>query len=445
MIPSPTRALALPAALLATLLAGGTPAAEAAPRGPAVHVRTLERGALQGVLTGLDDTSLRLREAGAAEDRALPLSGVIDVLFPAGLSAKRVARPAADAGDDVRLRAVLVGGEILVGTYRGPAAEGIRLEVHGLGSVALTFETIHTLEATRPLRDGRTPMASTRELRQRYPRPKNGDLAYDEGDDEYAGSVVEATATALVMEGARGRRRSIPWGRLRVVHLENDAPKPVEGLRAEIELTEGSRITTAGALAFSEKGLRFALRSVPEKTWAVPFSTVHTVRWSGGAFVYATEVPFRAVYTHYYEDPPGTRLPEFYESHFGARVNGRSKGGPLRLGGRTYRYGFGVNSRSTITLDLKGGYRSFRAGFGIDDSVLEEKEAGGKRGNVEARVLGDGKVLWKAADVEAGQPVLKVGPVDVSGVKELVLEVGYGKASYGLDRGDWVDPILVRK
>ena len=81
----------------------------------------------------------------------------------------------------------------------------------------------------------------------------------------------------------------------------------------------------------------------------------------------------------------------------------------------------------------------------IDDEVFDEEGAGEKRGNLEARVLGDGKVLWKASDARAGQPALRVGPLDVSGVKQLVLEVDFGKELMMLDRADWVDPILVRK
>ena len=133
------------------------------------------------------------------------------------------------------------------------------------------------------------------------------------------------------------------------------------------------------------------------------------------------------------------------ERWVGLRVNRRSGGGPLRLGGARYRFGFGANSHSRIELPLDGAYKSFRAAFGIDDSVLLKSTSEKDRGNVDARVLGDGKVLWEAKGVEAGQKPRTVGPLDVSGVKTLVLEFDFGKHGATFDRGNWVDPVLVRK
>jgi hypothetical protein len=59
-----------PSAFLLSLafLCGGSQAS-AAPRGPAALVRTLDEGLLKGVLMGLDEKGLHLREAGATADR----------------------------------------------------------------------------------------------------------------------------------------------------------------------------------------------------------------------------------------------------------------------------------------------------------------------------------------------------------------------------------------
>jgi hypothetical protein len=66
------------------------------------------------------------------------------------------------------------------------------------------------------------------------------------------------------------------------------------------------------------------------------------------------------------------------------------------------------------------------------------------RGDVDAKVLGDEKVLWEAKGVKGGEPARKVGPLDVSGVKVLVLEVDFGAGMNVNDHADWLDPILVR-
>jgi hypothetical protein len=442
MIRPPARAasallLAAAPLFLGLLLVGGRGrVAEAAPQGPAVEVRTLAAGTLQGTLEGLDENALRIQRRGAADEQALPLDGVIDLTFtgPAGAE-----RPQETASELLPMRAFLVGGGMLVGTFRGPSKEGILLEVPGLGTLDLVFDILLTLERVVPSRGGCS------RLKREYPRPESGDLAYDMRDDEYAGSVYGATASALVMEGSDERTRDIPWERLRVLLLENQKLEDVQGLHAEVELRQGSRVQVAGPVLLTRTGIRATLRALPGKAFDIPFSALHTLRWSGGSFVYAPDVPHEMKRRHQYPDKPGTMDLTWYEPWFGGRVDQRSDGCPLVIDGRTYRRGFGVLPHSTITLTLEGSYRSFQAGLGIDDSVLRETGETGTRGNVDARVIGDGKVLWEAKDIEGGNPVTQVGPLDVSGVKSLVLEIGFGKEIYMLDRADWVDPILVRK
>jgi hypothetical protein len=82
--------------------------------------------------------------------------------------------------------------------------------------------------------------------------------------------------------------------------------------------------------------------------------------------------------------------------------------------------------------------------FGIDDEVLSIGDENlPSRGNVIARVVGDGKVLWEDREVRGGEPPVRVGPLPVEGVRVLVLEVDPGEDPL-LDSADWADPILVR-
>ena len=413
--------------------------AAAAPQGPAVSVRTLDRGTIEGALGGLDAEGIRIREPGADEDRRLPLAQLIDLEIPATRETSRTAPAEAGAEGDLGLRAHLVGGSVLRGVLRGATAEGLRLEVAGVGTVEVVFDVLVTLETVRGGQDDCLDVQGT------YPRPASGDRAYDLGEDEYDGSVYEATDTALVMESESGRKRSVGWDRLRVAHLENELLEPSAGIHAEVELANGSRLQVAGSIDLTAKGLRFATRSLPKKSFEVPFAHILGIRWSGGAFVYASDLPFEATYKRYHEDPDGLVDPEFYTRFFGARVNRRPSGCPLRIGGRTFRHGFGVNSHSTIRIPLDGAFRTFQGGFGIDDEALEDVGETGKSGNVDARILADGKELWKATDVRGGEALRRIPPLDVKGAKELVLIVEFGKELMMRDRADWVDPILVRK
>ena len=67
--------------------------------------------------------------------------------------------------------------------------------------------------------------------------------------------------------------------------------------------------------------------------------------------------------------------------------------------GVIYRKGFAAHSGSVITLPLEGRYKRFEGAFGLDDAALRD---GAGKGHVHARILADGKEIWKAENVVGG-------------------------------------------
>ena len=110
----------------------------------------------------------------------------------------------------------------------------------------------------------------------------------------------------------------------------------------------------------------------------------------------------------------------------------------LRLAGSTYDKGVGLHSHSRLTYAVPPGCRRFDALVGLDDRA-------GRQGSVRVRVLADGKPLDLGGDRELtadGGP-LRVN-VDVGGVKELTLEVDFGKGGPVQDHVDWADARFVK-
>ena len=101
-----------------------------------------------------------------------------------------------------------------------------------------------------------------------------------------------------------------------------------------------------------------------------------------------------------------------------------------------------MHARSHVQLDLGGRYGTFATLVGVDDLALAETDGG----QVDARILGDGKVLWEAKDLRAGQPPRRVGPLDIGDVQTLVLVIDFGSDGLHVrDYATWADPILVAK
>jgi len=341
--------------------------------------------------------------------------------------------PAGEAARD-RWRFTLVGGERAFGALRAAGAESLRFETLADADVVVPFDALLTLEFFPARAEGCLDPAG------RHRREGEGDLAYDARGDQIRGTVASASETGLTMQMDGGRERLVPWEALRVLHLDNPCPGPGEGVFTEVETLDGSRWIGAGLPRLEGGRLRFAARSLPALTLAIPLERARAARTEGPRFAYATRLPHRERHEGFYASPH----PEDIQVWMAAGVDQRPSGCPLRLGGVVHRHGFGVHAASRIEVTLDGAFRRFEALCGIDDEALAA--ASGERrekGLVDARVIGDGKVLWEARGVAEGEAPRRVGPVDVRGVKTLVLEVDPGDHPT-MDRADWADPVLLR-
>ena len=414
------RSLALP--LAAAFLAGGAPVEGAPPAaGHAVRVVPLEGEAFEAPLLEITAESLRLE----GRDAPVPLAEVRELRFAPD------AAPAPLPDSERGLRVVLRGGETVRGSFVTGGAEGITIRPPGLATVRLPFDVIRRVEAEAPTRG-----PCDEPGRDRPPR-QGADVAWTRTGDAYAGTVARAGADGVVVE-SDGDERVVPWADLLVLHLdEPEMPRP-QGLAAEVDTAGGSR-WTGTVTKFSSDGLAVRTRSGLEVV--VPREALVVVRWSGGRFVYASDLAFTSTFTPYYQDD--LLDPAWLERWYGARADRTPGGCPLRVGGVSHRHGIAVHSASKVELPLDGGYARFEARFGIDDEALEASE--GPRGDVTARVLADGREVWTSGgSVKGGEAARVVGPIDVTGVAKLVLEVGFGAEQHQMDRADWADPVLVR-
>jgi len=104
-------------------------------------------------------------------------------------------------------------------------------------------------------------------------------------------------------------------------------------------------------------------------------------------------------------------------------------GGPIKLGGRIYRRGIGVQAKSRLEFAVGRRWGRLLLVCGIDDAASREGEA-------TFRVIGDGKVLHEVTQRHGEEPA--VLRLDISGVDRLVLEALPG-ASYTSDLCDWAE------
>ncbi|MBI5833938.1 MAG: NPCBM/NEW2 domain-containing protein [Armatimonadetes bacterium] len=89
------------------------------------------------------------------------------------------------------------------------------------------------------------------------------------------------------------------------------------------------------------------------------------------------------------------------------------------------------------TLRLDGKATEFRAAVGVQEYADNVGV-----GSVEFVVLGDGRELFRSGVMRGGQPAKDV-KVDLTGLKELVLQVTDGGDGNSSDHADWLEPVIV--
>ena len=164
---------------------------------------------------------------------------------------------------------------------------------------------------------------------------------------------------------------------------------------------------------------------VAEKTKiAFPWNAVTRVNVRSGRLVYLSDLmPADAI------EQPIVAFPKPWQRD--KSIGGRT----LRLAGRTFQKGIGVQSRSLLTFNTDEKYAHFAATVGID------AETSG-RGDCLFIVLGDGKQLFKRR--MKGKDVPFDVRVDVRGMQQVTLLVEPGEDLDLSDHADWCDACFIR-
>jgi hypothetical protein len=222
---------------------------------------------------------------------------------------------------------------------------------------------------------------------------------------------------------------TVEFHKVAAVALSTDDVTPLKpkGVYGRVTLADGTRLALASA---ASDGAALRGKTAFGAGFRAPLARVVSLDWVQGAAAYLSDLkPAKFEHTPYLGDG-GVRWPLV--------ADGAVSGRDLRLGGSTYAKGLGMHSRSRATYALDGKYRRFEAVVGLDDVA-------GRDGSARVRVLADGKPLDIGKD---GELTPRSGPLPVSvtidGVKELTLEVDFGKRGDVQGQVDWCDARVIK-
>lgn len=258
--------------------------------------------------------------------------------------------------------------------------------------------------------------------------PDNEDTVYlhDKNDPtiirSVSGKIIGLDEQSLTF-AFRGKERTITRGRI-IGMVFKHASRPVPespGIHQVIEVQGGQRLP-AKIRSMTD---HVAFDVIGGGLLTPPRAVVSAMRIENGRRIDLTRtMPNAEEAIPYF----GLKLPY--------KVNTNFSGKPIVLfDEQTYERGLAVHSKSRLHYKLKPNAQRFQATFGL-------MAPGGKLGNVQARVLGDGKTLWAQDDITPATKPIRVD-VDLKGIQRLILEVDFGKGQDVGDRAAWVDPRLI--
>jgi hypothetical protein len=429
----PIRTLALLALLATAAVPDSAPgarstalAADGAARPGALRIERLAGEPVTGSrIVSLDGRKVVVETTGAPAE--IPLDDVVEIALAAAPDPARPYGPLEVAAD-------LWTGETVLGEFRGGDGENVEIDAALLGRVKIAIEGLSTLRFLQRVAQAAEPP----DLRPRA----DADVVHLAGGDSFVGTVEGFGAKSLRAVTAQKDRVDVPVEKLVAVCLLADPQRkaaPAEGT-LRLALRDGTRVLGREPRL---EGVRLKMRSPSGFDVDCALADVVAVQSASARFAFLSDLPAARVEVKpLWEVAAGD--PALL---FAPQLDRSFSGKPLRCGGRTWLDGIGVFSGTTMTWELGGRYREFRASAGIDDGA-------GPLGGVVFQVLVDGREVWNSGFVvpSAGGARGTASPVTtpripLEGAKTLSLVVLAGDADdpYPVqDEADWLGAIVVR-
>jgi hypothetical protein len=355
-------------------------------------------------------------------ETAVDLADVLEASLETAAAPGSTRLPGSPAAPAVEVE--LVNRDLLRGVLlRGRGEEGFVLRIAALGEIDVSLENVSSvrfLAGAARCEDPPPLEAGTKEDR----------VLFVTGD-RIEGTLRSVAPAEIKVRASDGTDRALKVEDLLGFALAVLPRKPESGLRVQLALADGSRIS--GASVETTDAAWKVAGTLDGKERVVPSAFVAGLAVRGGRGVALSDlVPASVGIKPFWgDDPPVLPLKPRFDRAFNLD---RGTPPPLRLGGRTYLRGVSCFSGTTITYDLPASaFRSFVAAVGVDD--------GGPKGAVEFEVLLDGKSAWKSGVVR-NAPVA-MPRLDLAGVKSLALVVHAGPDDDVQDFADWVKAALL--
>jgi len=195
-------------------------------------------------------------------------------------------------------------------------------------------------------------------------------------------------------------------------------------------LADGSSLTVGLVRIAAQDVSHVIIGYTPQKTVTIDASAVSCIEQTTGPVRWLTSLtPAEIVYHPFL----GENFPPRFDHPLG------DPDASIRQAFPPFRHGISVHSYTKLTYAIPDGYTGFRTQFEIPAVAGAEMA----RADVAARILVDGAPAAQFPHVRFGKPADAV-VLDITGKKQISLEVDFGDNYSALGRLVWLDPAFVR-
>tara|TARA_R110002095_G_scaffold48063_5_gene42791 strand:- start:1411 stop:2610 length:1200 start_codon:yes stop_codon:yes gene_type:complete len=290
-----------------------------------------------------------------------------------------------------------------------------------VGELKIPLETIQAAFFQWPA----TAQSQTQLIQKIVPQDQKSDLFYLKNGDFLEGEFLGFDARMFRFESRAGET-SVPRSGIQFFCINPELinfPQP-DQLRYRIRLTDGSRVVVS-SLALNRDLI--TARTLFGAELKCNLKRLVSITPSGGQVVSLSQLK-----------PSAYQFTPYLSQKWGWQQNRNVLSGPLVVGGQEFVSGLGMHSAAEMRYQLDGKYAAFQTEVGIDDST-------NGAGDVEVTVLVDQRVAFQQSIRGAEQQAVVVPRIDLSGARELILKVDFGKNADIQDHLNWCRPVLILK
>ena len=263
-------------------------------------------------------------------------------------------------------------------------------------------------------------------------QPRKADVVRMLNGDTTSGVIESVTDSSISIHPTDADASAqISLDKVAAILLADPDPHASPTGRAwRVWLNDGSSLTVPAAKIVEADPTNLAVGFTDQKMFAISLANVSSIEQTNGPVRWLSAIsPTETIYHPYFDE---NFPPQFDHPVDDPTASIRSKF-------PAFRHGIGVHSYTRLAYAVPDGFTAFRTQFAVEPIATSEMT----KADLHVRIFADGKIVAEVPHVRFG-PAAPPMMVDLTGKKEIALEVDFGDNLNAQGRFVWLDSAFTK-